>query len=185
MHNAQTVTRTYPTAAMNSDIHQESTDVGNASLKDMKKPSPLTALLTRPVLITIANYAMLSFIEMSAMTLLPLIWSTPVELGGLNFSPASIGLWMSVSGCMDGIFQFVVFPRAVGHFGIRRVFVSSIAMAAVIFSMFPLENLVTRHTTGGPGAMIGLLILLHFLSVSILGMGSGKILLCKSGDVES
>jgi len=111
------------------------------------------------------------------MTLVPLIWSTPVELGGLNFSPVSIGLWMSVSGCMDGFFQFAVFPRVVGHFGMRRVFVSSIAVTAVIFAMFPLENLVMRHTTGGPGVATRLLILLHFLSISILGMGSGKILL--------
>ena len=168
---------------MNSDGHQESTDVINASSKDimMQKPSPLTALLTRPVLITMANYAMLSFLELAAMTLIPLIWSTPVEFGGLNFGPASIGLWMSVFGCMDGIFQFAISPRVIGRFGMRRVFVSSIAVAELMFAMFPLENLVTRRTTGGPGAMTGLLILLHFLSVSILGMGSGKILSCKSG----
>jgi hypothetical protein len=121
-----------------------------------------------------ANYAMLSFLEMSAMTLIPLIWSTPGELGGLNFSPASIGLWMSVAGCTEGIFQFAVFPRVVGRFGMRRVFVSSIAIAAVIFAMFPLENLVLRHT--GPNAMIGLLIVLHFLSLGVHGMGFGKIL---------
>jgi hypothetical protein len=77
---------------------------------------------------------------------------------------------------MDGIFQFGVFPRVVGHFGMRWVFVSSIAMAAVIFAMFPLENLVLRHSTGGPGATTGLLILLHFMSLGIHGMGFGKIL---------
>jgi len=142
----------------------------------MQKPPPLTALLTRPVLITIANYAMISFLEMSVMTLIPLVWSMPVEFGGLNFSPVSIGLWMSVSGCMDGIFQFAVFPRVVGHFGMRRVFISSIAMAAVVFAMLPLENLVMRHTTGGSDATTRVLILLHFLSCSIYGMGFGKIL---------
>ena len=181
MHDTQTAIRTSLTATINSDVHQESTDVGNASSKDMQKPSPLTALLTRSVLITMANHAMLAFLEMSTLTLIPLMWSTPVEFGGLNFSPASIGLWMSVSGCMDGIFQFTVSPRVIGHFGMRRVLVSSIATAGVIFAMFPLENLVIRHITGGPGAMIGQLILLHLLSVSILEMGSGKILLCKSG----
>jgi hypothetical protein len=145
-------------------------------LKDIQNLSPFNALLTRPVLITIANYAVLAFLEMSALTLIPLIWSTPVEFGGLNFSPATIGLWMSVSGCIDGIFQFAVFPRVVGRFGMRRVFVSSIAMAAVIFAMFPLENLVLRYTTGWPDAITGLLILLHFSSLSIHSMGTGKIL---------
>ena len=142
----------------------------------MQKPPPLTELLTGPVLITIANYAMISFLEMSAMTLIPLVWSTPIELGGLNFSPASIGLWVSLYGCMDGVFQFTVFPRVVSYFGMRRVFISSTAMAAVVFAMLPLENLVMAHTTGGPVATTGLLILLHFLSFSIHGMGSGKIL---------
>ena len=118
---------------------------------------------------------MISFLEMSVMTLIPLVWSMPVEFGGLNFSPVSIGLWMSVSGCMDGIFQFAVFPRVVGHFGMRRVFISSIAMAAVVFAMLPLENLVMRHTTGGSDATTRVLILLHFLSCSIYGMGFGKI----------
>ena len=46
----------------------------------------------------------------------------------------------------------------------------------MIFAMFPFENLVLRHTSGGPNAMIGLLILLHFLSLGIHGMGFGKIL---------
>ena len=173
--DTQTVIRTSRATTVNSGIQQESTDVGNASLKDKQKPPPLTALLTRPVLITMVNYAMLSFRDISAMTLIPLTWSTPVELGGLSFSPASIGLWMSVSGCIDGIFQFAVFPRVVDHFGLRRVFVSSIATAAVIFAMFPLENLMIRHITRGRNAMTGLLIVLHFLSFSIHGMGFGKI----------
>jgi len=169
----ETVIRTPPVATINSDMHQESTDVRNAPLQDMQKPPPLTALLTRPVLITIVNYALLSFLEMSAMTLIPLVWSMPVEIGGLNFSPASIGLWMSVCGCMDGFFQFAVFPRVVGHFGMRRVFISSIAMAAVVFVMLPLENLAMVHSTGGSDATTGLLILLQFLAFSLHGMGFG------------
>ena len=175
-NDIQTVIRPSLAATINGGMQQESTDVRHVLLRDMQKPPPLTALLTRPVFITMINYAMLSFLEMSAMTLIPLIWSTPVELGGLNFSPASIGLWMSVAGCTEGIFQFSVFPRIVGHFGIRRVFISSIAVAAVIFAMFPFENLLLRHTSGGPNVMIGLLILLHFLSLGIHGMGFGKIL---------
>lgn len=77
---------------------------------------------------------------------------------------------------MDGFFQFAVFPRAVGYFGMRRVVISSIAMAAVVFAMLLLENLVMAHTTGGSDTTTGLLILLQFLSFSIHGMGFGKIL---------
>ncbi len=156
------------------DIPQgESSDAGNAPLKDMQKPPPLRSLLTRPVLITIANYAMFAFLDMSALVLIPLIWSTPVEFRGLNLSPASIGLWMSVYGCMDGILQFTVFPRAVGCCGLRGVFVVSIAASAVVFAMFPVENNVQRQAFGSPN-ILWLLIFLQLLSLSIHRMGLGK-----------
>ncbi|KAI0297374.1 hypothetical protein BC826DRAFT_933544 [Russula brevipes] len=43
------------------------------------------------------------------------------------------------------LFQFAVFPRAVDRFGSRRVFATGIAMFAVVYAMFPLENLALRH----------------------------------------
>jgi hypothetical protein len=51
----------------------ESNDAGNAPLKDIQKLPPPRSLLTRPVLITIANYAMFAFLDMSALVLIPLI----------------------------------------------------------------------------------------------------------------
>lgn len=167
---------TPPPVRFNSDVRRgELSDPGEASSRDIQKPPPLRSILTRPILITVASYAMLAFLEMSSLALIPLIWSTPIELGGLNLSPLSIGLWMSVYGCMDGIFQFVVFPRAVGRFGLRWVFVASIAMCAVVFAMFPLENLALRHSVGGrQNVTTWLLILLQLGSLSINKMGFGE-----------
>ena len=156
------------------DIPQaESSDAGNASLKDMQMPPSLRSLLTRPVLITIANYAMFAFLDMSSLVLIPLMWSTPVEFRGLNLSPASIGLWMSMYGCMDGICQFTVFPRAVGRYSLRGVFAASIAASAVVFAMFPVENNVQRHSFGSPN-ILWLLVFLQLLSLTIHKMGLGK-----------
>jgi MFS family permease len=132
-------------------------------------------MLTRPVLITVASYAMLAFLEMSSLALIPLVWSTPIEFGGLNLSPLSIGLWTSAFGCISGILQFVLFPRAVGRFGVRPVFVAGVATCAVVFAMFPLENLVLRHSVEGRQNMtVWLLILLQLGSLSINKMGFGK-----------
>jgi hypothetical protein len=87
--------------------------------QDDEKPLPLRPLFTRLVLISVANYGKIGLTEMTATTLLPLIWPTSVELGGLCMSPVSIGLWMAGYGILDGVLQYIAFPRIVGHFGPR------------------------------------------------------------------
>ena len=176
-HCVQTVIRPHPPVRIEPGISQEdSTDTGDTPLKDVEKPLPLRSLLTRPVLITMANDATLSFLDMASEALIPLVWSTPVESGGLSFSPVSIGFWMSVYGGMSGVFQFAIFPRIVRHFGLRSVFVASIALCILIIAIFPLENLVLRHAIGGPNLTVWLLILLQLGSLGIHKMGFGKLL---------
>ena len=162
---------------VNSDIPQEESRVsGEAPVKDAQEQPQLRSLLTRPVRITIINHAVLAFLEVSTMALIPLIWSTPVEFGGLDFRPVSIGSWMSVYGCMNGLFQFAVFPHVIGRFGLRPVLVLSIAVYAVIFAMFPLENLALRRAVGSSIPTIWPLILLQLGLLSVHKMGFGKFL---------
>ncbi|KAI0290669.1 MFS general substrate transporter [Russula brevipes] len=156
----------------NSDVPQEeSSSDPNTASKDTQRPPPLRSVLTRPVLVSIANYAILSLFETVSLALIPLIWSTSVRFGGLSMSPMSIGLWMSAFGCMDGIYQFLVFPYAVARFGPRSIFVASIAATAVVFIMFPLENLARRHAVDRPSVAVWPLILLQLSSLSIQKMG--------------
>jgi hypothetical protein len=154
-----------------STFQEVSTSTVDAPPKSTEKPPPLRSLLTRPVLVSIANYAVVSFLQTACLALIPLIWSTPVEFGGLNFSPVSIGLWMSVYGCVDGTCQFAIFPRLVTQFGLRRVFFTCITSCAVLVIMFPLENLVLRHNLGGQTMAIWPLIVLQLSSFSVLRMG--------------
>jgi MFS family permease len=116
---------------------------------------------------------MATLIEMASLALIPLVWSTPVEFGGLDMSPASIGLCMSAFGCVDGLFQFAVFPHLVRRFGLRRVFVTCVSACAVVIVMFPLENLVMRHAVrvGGSTVTVWPLIFMQLLSFSALRMG--------------
>jgi len=176
LYGAQTVIRQPPLSVRTGpDIPQEESRVsGEASVKDVQKPPPLRSLLTRPVRITIINHAMLAFLEVSALALIPLIWSTPVEFGGLNFRPVSIGSWMSVYGCMNGFFQFAIFPHVIERFGLRPVLIVSVAVYTVIFAMFPLENFMLRRTIGGPNMTIWPLVLLQLGLLSIHKMGFGK-----------
>ena len=169
---SQTMTLTPLPERSNSDIpREESSDAADAQRKDKQKPPPLRSLLTKPVQLSIASYAMLALLEMAIMELIPLVWSTSVEFGGLGFEPALIGLWLSVYGCMTGIFFFAIFPHVVRRFGLRRVLITCIAFYAVEVIMFPLENLVLLHATRASTVAVWPLVFLHLLSLSISVMG--------------
>ncbi|KAH9030856.1 major facilitator superfamily domain-containing protein [Lactarius deliciosus] len=126
-------------ASPNFDTPQR--DAGNSpelvmTSDESDKPPPLRSVLTKPVIVTIANHGMLALLNSVAMSYIPLVWSTPVKYGGLNMSPASIGLGLSVYGSMGGFFQFVFLSHLVGHFGLRRVFVFSVVSCAMIYTLF-------------------------------------------------
>ncbi|KAH9026663.1 major facilitator superfamily domain-containing protein, partial [Lactarius hengduanensis] len=101
-------------------------EILDGPVKDQERSLPLRALLTRPVVVSIAGYSMISLLDIIAIALIPLVWSTSVEFGGLGMSPASIGLWTSGYGIMNGVFQFIAFPRVVGRFGPWNVFITCI-----------------------------------------------------------
>ncbi|KAF8267045.1 major facilitator superfamily domain-containing protein [Lactarius quietus] len=161
---------------VNTEVNSDLPRVGaNAILdgpvKDTEKPLPLRALLTRPVVVSVANYGMIGLLEISAGSLIPLVWSTSVEFGGLSMSPASIGLWMAGYGFLNGIFQFVAFPHIVGRLGPRRVFIASILCFLPIYILFPFENLAERNSSRGASVVAGLLIVLQLSAISFSDMG--------------
>jgi len=165
-----------PNTEGNSDIPQVGAgEILDGPVKDTEKPLPLRALLTRPVVVSVANYGMMGMLDMTAGNFIPLVWSTSVEFGGLGMSPASIGLWMAGYGFMNGVFQFVAFPRVVGRFGPRRVFIASIILFFPVYIMLPFENLALRHSSHGPNPAAGLLIMLQFSALIFSGMGFGKL----------
>ncbi|KAH9955869.1 hypothetical protein BC827DRAFT_829114 [Russula dissimulans] len=158
----------------NSDVTEEgSSDALDQNPEDTQEPLPLRSVLKRPVLISIANYAVLTLLETASMALIPLVWSTSVEFGGLNYGPASIGLWMSMYGCMDGIFQFTLAPHILRRFGARYAFMTSVTACAVVYITFPFENIALRmrQAVGGPNMVVSLLILLQLSSLCVRGMG--------------
>ncbi|KAH9036947.1 hypothetical protein EDB85DRAFT_2142737 [Lactarius pseudohatsudake] len=139
---------------------------------DPEGPLPLRALLaSRPVLVSVSSYAMLALLDMAAMALIPLVWATPVEFGGLNLNPTTIGLWMSAYGCLNGLVQFTLFPRVVARLGPGRVFLTSIAAYVVIYTMFPFENLAARAKS----TAVWLLVVLQLASICITNMGFNSV----------
>jgi hypothetical protein len=143
--------------------------------QDTKERIPLRALLIRPIVVSVANCGVIALLDMSAGTLISLVWSTPVEFGGLSMSPASVGLWTAVYGIMICIFQFVAFPGFVRRFGLRSVFIASILCYFPIFIIFPFENLALRDSSRGLNPAAELLMVLQLSAASFAVMGIGKL----------
>ena len=171
-------------ARVTSDIPQgsadDSSDLDDIPPNELDEPLPLSSVLTRPVIVTVANYSMVVLLNTIVLSYIPLVWSTPVEYGGLNMSPASIGLGLSVYGGMDGLVQLLFFPHLVRHFGVQRVFVCSILSCAMIYMLFPFENLAILAAGGGPNGFVWLLIILQLTSYCVFEMAYGEFLFCFS-----
>ncbi|KAI9443934.1 MFS general substrate transporter [Lactarius indigo] len=169
-----TIPSTKPSAEVNSNFPR----VGEGEISDLKdsgRPLPLRALLTRPVVVSIANYCMISLLEIIAVTLIPLVWSTSVEFGGLGMSPASIGLWMTGYGITNGIFQFVAFPHIIERLGPRRVFIAGTFCFIPVYMMFPFENLALHGSFRGGNVTAGLLMVLQLSAIGFSDMGFSTI----------
>jgi len=159
-------------ARASSDTQDEARDSPDLdmALNESDKPLPLSSVLTKPVVVTVTNYATVALLNAGAMSYIPLVWSTPVEYGGLDLSPASIGLGLSVYGSMGGIFQVALFSHLVSRFGLRRVLLCGIVSCAVIYTVFPLENFA-MVAGGGSNVVVCLLIILQMFSLCVFDMG--------------
>ncbi|KAH9039470.1 MFS general substrate transporter [Lactarius deliciosus] len=170
--NCGPLTGPHPSESSSDAAGEEPASISHPlPLKGLDKPPPLRSILTRPVLISISSYAMFVLLITAAGALIPLVWSTSIELGGLGLSPASIGLWMSGYGCVNGIAQYALFPHLVSRFGPRSVILTSVSMCAMIYALFPFENLAFRQASSDLKVAEKLLIILQLSSLGIADMG--------------
>ncbi|KAG1848762.1 major facilitator superfamily domain-containing protein [Suillus subalutaceus] len=97
---------------------------------------PCDLCLHLPLLFQLQTMPCSLFLTFSSKALFPLFLSTPTYLGGLGFSPSSIGLWLAFSGIMDGVFQALFFAKIVDQFGPKCLFCISVSCFAPIMVMF-------------------------------------------------
>ncbi|KIM39372.1 hypothetical protein M413DRAFT_198239 [Hebeloma cylindrosporum] len=119
---------------------QQNCALGHESSVDI----PVRALLTFPVVISIANYMALAFLNISVTALLPLFFHMPIPMGGLDLDPVIIGYIMGLYGAGTGAFQVLFFAKLVRRFGTRRVFIISMATFIPIFLTFPFISLIAK-----------------------------------------
>jgi len=92
------------------------------------------------VLLTIANYGTLVFLEICIWMFLPLVYTTPIPLGGLGLDPMRMGSCMAVWGILRGILQLTVFHRILNFLGLRRTFIALISGLVPSFLLFPING---------------------------------------------
>src|SRR5262249_46796480 len=114
---------------------------------------PLKELLSRPLLIALANHGFLSFLDQAHQAIMPLMYSTSISLGGLGLRPHDIGLVMGIWGACNAVFQVFFFSRVVKRLGPRGTYIMCISAFLVTFSSFPILNVFAR-VTGSTNAMV-------------------------------
>ena len=124
---------------------EASSSVGYCEIDDAEKPYPLRQLVTRRrVVLSVTNYAALSFVNISYRAIRPLFFSTPISGGGLGLDPSSIGKILAWFGILTGIFQVTCFARAHALWGTKRFYVGGLCCAVPVFALFPVMNAMAR-----------------------------------------
>ncbi|KIJ57502.1 hypothetical protein HYDPIDRAFT_120568, partial [Hydnomerulius pinastri MD-312] len=137
-----------------------------ASNSEEDVQTPFRDLLVPSIMIPIANYAALAFLDIALPALMPLFYSTPLELGGLNFSPPAIGTWMAMVGIADGIFQVLCFEKMIDWLGPKRLFCIGVLSYIPIMTCFPLMSFLVGKT-GGVGFWVYVTLAIHLVLILI------------------
>ncbi|EGO24784.1 hypothetical protein SERLADRAFT_449530 [Serpula lacrymans var. lacrymans S7.9] len=139
-----------------------------------KKPSapPLRSLLVRRVLTPILNYAFIAFVDQCMTVLQPLMYSTPIALGGLSFSPFTIGIVMGVWGVINGCIQIFAFPALLKYLGPRKLYTAALASYFISIGAYPLMSFLAKQAGGVDGKVWAVLVFqLASIIVGFMGFG--------------
>ncbi|KAI0324655.1 MFS general substrate transporter [Cubamyces sp. BRFM 1775] len=152
MHIAEEARTTTPEAASPTTESKEETKtdaVADVQVSDTDtdddKPITLRTILVPCVLYPILNYGFLALTDQSVIVLVPLMYSTSIDLGGLGFSSFTIGVIQGVGGCVGGAIQIFTFPYMLRRFGAKRLYGCSFAMYFVVYALFPLLSFVVKR----------------------------------------
>ena len=136
-------------------------------------PPPLRTVLTRPVVLSVANYGALALADIAFIAFLPLFLSTPIALGGLGLAPAAIGAILGSLGVLDGLFQALFFAPAIDRWGAKRVYQVGVAAFVPLYALFPTMNAVAR-AHGGVTYTVWAIVFLQLAMVCIMDMAFGE-----------
>jgi hypothetical protein len=105
----------------------------------------LRSIFIPRVIIPVCHYGLLGFVDQCMWVLIPLMYSTSPQFGGLGFSSNSIGLVMMVWSMFNGTIQVYAFPRLLRRLGPKRLYIISFAFFLIAFAAFPLMGHLAKN----------------------------------------
>ena len=120
----------------------------------------LTLLKTYSVMIPIANYGTLGLVQIGLLVLLPLFYSSPIEIGGLGLPPPIIGTFLAIYGIVNGTLQALFAAKIIERFGAKRVFCSAVYCLYPPIFLIPIMSAVVI-AQGKVGPIIWVLLIVQ------------------------
>ena len=115
-------------------------------------------------MIPIVNYGTLGLVQIGVFVLLPLFYSSPIEIGGLGLPPPIIGTFLAVYGIVDGSVQALFAAKIIERIGAKTMFCSIVLSFYPLILLFPIMSaVVTAQAKVGPMIWVLLVIQLIFL----------------------
>ncbi|KAF5359368.1 hypothetical protein D9756_003059 [Leucocoprinus leucothites] len=150
----------------------------NSNLEAATLRSVLSSKIMQLILI---NYIFQAFSQMSFAVLMPLMFSTSIEDGGLAFNPYQIGLIMGIWGCFNALIQINLFGKAIRKYGGASVYRAACISYLIVFMAFPLSNyLARRNGSVGFGTWVVIVIQLFSRIFASTGYGSIQVIIAES-----
>lgn len=143
----------------------------HARIPSSRDARPLSSLLSSPrVRLAVANYGMLSLLDIALNALLPVVLASAIRLGGLGRSPETIGALMGTFGLVNGIVQATVFTRVVRRVGLRTTFTAGICSYFGIWTCFFGANWIARKMGASVGGPLPAVVWAVFAAQNVLTM---------------
>ena len=122
--------------------------------------------MTPRVSAAVINQGIVSFCDIAVQVLMPLMWSSSLEHGGLGFTPYAIGLTLGVYGIVNVSLQVTLLGKLIRRFGPRTVMIISFPAFLVSLACFPLEGYLARRA-GYVDWRVWIVIMIHLVTDSL------------------
>jgi hypothetical protein len=120
----------------------------------------------------IINYLFLTFTDMAYSVLMPLIYSTKIELGGLGLDPYHIGMIMGTWGFVNAFVQINLLGKLIRKYGAGRMYQTSYASFCICLLTYPISTYIARRNGGiSVGVCISIFVQLLFQFSLYMGYG--------------
>ena len=132
----------------------------------------LTLLKTYSVMIPILNYGTLGLVQIGFFVLLPLFYSSPIEIGGLGFPPLVIGTFLAMYGIADGTVQALFAAKIIERIGAKTVFCAAVLCLYPMILIFPIMSAFVM-AQGKVGPMIWVLLVAQLMFMVVMDLAYG------------